>query len=574
VTRPDAARLRAPATWAPLAVAALVAVSAAVRWLGARGVPSPWYTPDEQTYGLLGRSLWHTGHLDLLGHSAPFYTLVYAALAGAPLSVGRATTGYAALKVVQAIAMSLAAVPVYLWARSLVRRGWAVVAAALTLTLPALAFTGFVMTEVAFYPILPLAAWAVARALARPTVASQSLAVAAVVVAALTRIQAIVLAPAVVFAIVLFLLFERSALGIRRYAVLLGGLAVAVAVWLVLQSGHPLGAYEVTGRTSYGIADAVRFSLYHAADLVLMTAVIPVAASALIAVPSLVGRERSADVRAYVAVTLALSAGIVAQVGLFTSRLLGRLAERNLIGLAPLVFVGFAVWLDRRCPRPRIATAVVASLCLALLAYLPVGRFASQAAEPDAYSMIPLYQLSVHHPGENLRLDVVIGAAGLLVLLALWPRDARWLLPLPVAALLCAASVSATSVVATQARLFRLSMIGTDRTWVDDSVHAPVTYLYNGEASWSAGAPPWVNVFWNTRITRVLNLGGARIAGSLPYENVHPDANGTLVDDNGAPVRADYVVAGAARKLAGTPVAASTAGLVLWRTDGSVRLAQ
>ena len=556
-----------------IALAALVALSTLIRWLGARQVPSPWYTPDEQTYALLGRSLWTTGHLDILGHPAPFYTFVYAALVGGPLSLSDTTSGYALLKIVQAAVMSLAAVPVYLWGRSLMRPGWALVGAGLTLTLPALAFTGFVMTEVVFYPVLALAAWAMANALARPSRASQLLALGGIVLAVATRLQAIVLAPALVLAVALFLLFGRDLRALRRYALLLGGLVVLVAVWVVAQSGSPLGAYAVTGRVSYSVTDAARFAVYHAVDLVLLTAVIPVAAAALVLVPTLLGREQDVAVRAYGAVTIAVCAGIVAQVGLFASRLLGRLAERNLIGLAPLLFLGFALWLDRGCPRPRVATALVVTGCLALLLALPIGRFATEAAEPDAYSMIPLYQLHVHRPGDNLRLAVLVGAAGLLALLVLWPRDARWLLPLAVAALLAAASVSATSVVADQARLYRLSMVGTERTWVDDSVREPVAYLYAGEAAWSGGAPPWVNVFWNHRINRVLNLGGTFIAGPLPREDVRQGADGTLLDGTGAPVRARYVVAASDRPVVGTQVAASSAGLLLWRTDGFVRLA-
>src|SRR5207302_3835809 len=150
------------------------------------------------------------------------------------------------------------------------------------------------------------------------------------------------------------LLFERSGpRAARRYLPLLGGLVVLAVVWMVVLRGHALGAYGVTGRVSYGLRDAVRFFLYHLADLVLLTAFIPAVAVAIMAAPSFAGRERSREAQAFVAVTIALCAGFVAQVGLFASRLLGRLAERNLIGLAPLLFLGFAVWLDRRWPRPR-----------------------------------------------------------------------------------------------------------------------------------------------------------------------------------------------------------------------------
>ena len=62
------------------ALAALVLLSTIVRaWAGLR-VPTPWIAADEMIYAELGRSLWETGHLDILGQSAPFYSLVHPAL--------------------------------------------------------------------------------------------------------------------------------------------------------------------------------------------------------------------------------------------------------------------------------------------------------------------------------------------------------------------------------------------------------------------------------------------------------------------------------------------------------------
>ena len=85
---------RRPA-WPWIVLGVLVAVSAFARWLGARGVPSPWFTPDEQTYGLIGEGLWRHGSYEILGHKPQFLSLVYPALVGAPLSlhdVGRPRT--------------------------------------------------------------------------------------------------------------------------------------------------------------------------------------------------------------------------------------------------------------------------------------------------------------------------------------------------------------------------------------------------------------------------------------------------------------------------------------------------
>src|SRR5919199_1038003 len=155
------------------------------------------------------------------------------ALVGPLLAFGNLQLGYTLLKALQALVMSLTAVPVFLWARSPVPPRYALLA----LAVPGLAFAGFVMTEVAFYPMLCLAAWAMARALERPTAGRQALALAGIGVATLTRLQAIALVPALVLAILIKAALDRTWLrGLRRFAPLVGALvglaAVGVAVKL------------------------------------------------------------------------------------------------------------------------------------------------------------------------------------------------------------------------------------------------------------------------------------------------------------------------------------------------------
>src|ERR671937_1511829 len=120
------------------ALALLVLVSALLRFWAATRIPTPWITPDEETYALLGRSLYSSGSFEILGQKTHFYSLVSPALIGAPLRLRDLAAGYTLLKGIQALVMSLAAIPVYLWARSLSSRGSALVAAALTLALPGL----------------------------------------------------------------------------------------------------------------------------------------------------------------------------------------------------------------------------------------------------------------------------------------------------------------------------------------------------------------------------------------------------------------------------------------------------
>ena len=555
---------------------ALVAASAAVRFRAALSVPAPWITPDEQTYGLIARSLYESGKFEILGRDAGFLSLVYPALIGLPLSVLDPVAGYVSLKALQAVVMSLTAVPVYLWGRSLMSPRWALTAAALSVAVPGLAYSGFLMTEAAFYPILCVSAWAMARALARPSLANQAVLLATVVLAVLTRLQAIALVPILVLALLLGLAFDRGrAWSLRRFAPSFVGLCTLAVLWFAIAGGggsrgRVLGSYQITGTTSYEAGAVARFALYHLSDLLLMTALFPLVALALLTVEAAAGRERVEDMRAFVAVVVAYTAGFVAQVGVFTSSLLGRLGERYLLGLSPLLFLSFALWLDRGAPRPRIPTALASLVALALVLALPI-RFVSEAAGPDAFSMIPLYELRVHLPQPE-GLKVALAAATLLLLAALvaTPRRHIWLLPALAAALLLPASLEASRFVARQAGGFRNLTLGADERWIDRVASHPVAFVYGGEYGWSGGGPVWANLFWNRSIERVYTLGRARVVGPVPKRPVAVADDGRLLD-GGSEVDVALAVASDAITFFGERVNRGAA-FALWRLDPPARI--
>jgi hypothetical protein len=438
------------------------------------------------------------------------------------------------------------------------------------------------MTEVVFYPVICLVAWSMARALERPAVGRQAFAVALIAVATATRLQAIVLVPVLVLAILIKAALDRTwVAGVRRFAPLVGSLVAVGGAGLAFKLarggsplGSALGAYKITGHVSYGLGDAIRFGLYHAADLLLMTALVPVVALVLVLVEAATGRERSERVNAYLAVAVSLCLGFVAEVGLFTSRLLGRLAERNLIALAPVVFVGFAIWLDRGLPRRPVSTALTSLGALGLLLYLPWDRFVTAAAQPDAFSVIPLYRLRVNYPGLDTRLLVMIGAVDLLGLALLLPRRRAWILPLVVFGLFAGASALTSDVVSGQASAFQQVMVGPERRWIDNSARGPVAYVYNGELGWSGGAPVWENIFWNRRIRSVYDLAAEPAVGPLPQQKVVPESGGRLRLEDGTTIEARYVVAAEGFRFVGTQlVRAAPAPLALWQVPPPLRLA-
>ena len=547
----------------------------------------PWIAPDEMIYGLTGQSLYHSGSLNILGGQTPYYSTVVPAFVGIPLSLGDLELGYSILKVVQALAMSLTAVPVYLWACSLVDRRWAIAAAALTVALPGLVYSGLVMSEVLFYPVLVLAAWAAARAIERPSWGRQALLAAAIALAVLTRLQGLVLIPAVITAIGLDAALARSTRNLRRFVptfALTVAVVAAWGAWTLAGGGAALGGYGVVAHASYSAAEAARFVLYHAGALTILSGVFPACALLILLVAASARGEPDPRRRAYLAVAAAFVVWVVAEVGVFASRYVGQIAERDLIGLAPVLFVGLALWLDAGAQRRYWPMSTVGVAVAAPLVVMPLGRLVTSYAPPDAPSFTALYDLRSATSLGALEAAFYGGVACAIVAFAIVPRRAIALLPLVLVAALAAASVAASRYTARQADSRQSSYLGQDRRWIDHAATGPVAYLFDKRTSWVRA---WETVFWNRRVDRVYGLSGAKVFGPLPQRSLRIGPDGKLLAAHGddLPGDARYVVAPLgevqsvpAYAFVGTMVAyvgqpgSDVGGTALWRIDPPLRL--
>ncbi|HST25640.1 MAG TPA: glycosyltransferase family 39 protein [Gaiellaceae bacterium] len=544
-------------------------------------MPVPWIAPDEMTYGLLGQSLYRHGSLAILGGPTPYFSAVVPAVVGLPLSLGDLAFGYDLLRVLQALAMSLTAVPVFLWGRTLVAPRWALVAAALTLTLPGLVYSGLVMTEVLFYPALVLAAWAAARAIQEPSLGRQTLLAGAIALAALTRLQALVLVPAALTAFGVDAALARTTATLRRSWPTFA-LAVVVAVVLagarVAGSGG-LGGYEVVSRGSYELGTAARFVVYHAASLTILVGVFPVLALLVLVADAVRHGESDPARRAYLAVALSFSVWLIVEVGVFASRYVGRLAERDLIGLAPLLFLGFAVWLQRRPRRAYWTTSLAVGAVAAPIAVLPLHSLVTAYAPPDAPSLAALWDLRRWSSLRALEIVFFVGVGVAIALFALVPRRFVVALPILLVLVLAGGSIAASREATNQARLRQATYLGPDRRWIDHAADGPVALLYTHDSGW-VGA--WEALFWNRRITAIDGLDGAKVFGPVPTQPVQVRPDGIVSGKGKAP---SFVVAPLgevesvpAYAFKGKIVAyvrrpgSLTGGSALWRIDPPLRL--
>lgn len=564
---------------AALPIVAVVSASAVLRVAASRWLEAPWIAPDEMIYGLLGRSLW-AGDAALLGEAAPFYG-GYALLVGLPLHLLDVATAVTAIQIGQSILVSLTAGAVWAWARPFAGKSWALVAAALTACLPALAYSGLLMTEAVFLPAATVALWLMARAIVNPSRGSQAALLGAVALATATRLQAVVLIPTLVTAALLAAWFARDRRIVTRLTPIWAALSAIALGWVgysLAADGNvsgALGAYSGTLGSGYDVGDALRFVLYHAGDVFLLVLGVPLVALGVLAYGAARGREADSGVSALVAVTLAVSFWLPLQVGVFASRYVGHLAERDLIMVAPPLLVCFAVWLARGAPRPQPATSMIAFAIAVPAVLLPVRELATPFATPDSFMIIPVQRLLGALSPDVVDTAWLIVAVALVAAAVAVPRRAAAVLPVLVGLGLAATSVIATAEIKRLAHIDDVRFFGgASRTWVDDAATDDVAYLYDGSAYWNG---VWKTAFWNERIRTVVRLPGP-LPSPLPSRVVSPRFDGALVTERGLSLETRQIVAPSAFTFVGTQLAEvvqrdlDESGLRLWRTAGPPKL--
>jgi hypothetical protein len=566
----------------------VLAAFAVYTWLAAL-VDVPRVHPDEVRYLIAASSLVEGEGLTLRGDEygfGPLYALVLAAILS--LSSG-ADAAYELFKAANALLFALTAVPVYLLARRLVSRWWAVCAAGLAVAIPSSISVATVMTESLAYLTAAWALYATALALERPTLLRQLAVLGTVGAAFLTRAQlgGLYLSWLLGLALLWILAPERrprtrrDVYGLWPSAVPLV-LAVLVLAGRLVGGASPsesLGAYWELWR-GYDPFQVLKWVVYHLADIEIYLAVVPLAVAPIVLWRLLrsgrAGAEREAS---FAALFLSANAIGLLVVAAFTSTPWGydRLHDRYAFYLLPLWLVVLVVWLADGLPRPLVATAIGVGIALVLPAILPFHQLANEAGidtVPGALWVWVEAQAAGPGPlsGSHLLAVFVIGLLAAVVLL---PRRLAVLVPAAVLAVFAVTAVLAWDrmIGAPEDAVFAG---GLERAWVDELVpaDAPVTKLYLESPSCPASATTrhalFLTEFFNSAVDRAAYLGDS-IPDGLPADRVEVE-DGRLVLPNGDPLEAEYVFTQPGIELDGRRVGTGTAaGLVLWKTDGTVR---
>jgi hypothetical protein len=585
----------APAAAFALALACLVSVL--VRVYLARKIVTPWIMIDELVYSELAKSFAAGGDFLIRGQPAHVANVVYPVLISPAWRAHSMATTYTIAKSINAVVMTLAAVPVYLWGQKLAPRRYALAAAGLTLLMPSFVYSGELMTETAFLPAFVLAAYAIAAALERPTPLRQLLALAAIGLACGVRIQALVLLGVLPTAIVLKLFFDARARDLRGRsawgralvsywptALVLGAGVGGYAAYKVAQGASlssGLGSYRAVVTSGYGASEAARWALYHFAELPFSVGVIP--ASALIVMLGLAVRRgslASPAERAFLAVTASSVAWIVVEVAAFASRFSLRVEERYMFCLAPLLLLALVLWLARGLPRPPVLALVAAALPLVLLVFLPLGRLLNVSIISDTFGLIPLLRLSQVIAGGTPRVRdlLLVGAAVAGAAFVITPRRlALPLFPASLAVFFVLASWVVHGTVRDYAKNLQASSgLKGDPSWIDEALPkgGRAAFLYGTSVDPGQQASLfWQEAFWNRKLKAAYDLEHQEPGFAAPLLAV--DSRSGDIVDHGTSRQATslpYVVAETGVALVGRRIA-ERAPYGLYRIRPPLRLA-
>ena len=557
-------RLAAVPAWAWLS--AIVVCSALLRIVLARRMVAPWIMVDELIYSELAKSFAHQGQFLVRDVASTGYGFVYPVLIAPAFRLfSSVPQAYTAAKAIDSVLMSLAAVPAYLLARRVVRPSLALVAAALTVAVPSLVYTGTLMTENVFYPLFLTCALVLVLVLERPTPRRVVGLLALSLVAFLTRAQAVALVPAILTA-PLFLPRSRWREFRLLYGLILGAGAL-VLVYEVARGRSPLdalGAYRSATSSAYSIGTVFRWFVYHVGELDLYVGVVPFAALLYLAFT----RERRTP---FVAAALPLAFWLVLEVAAFASTQSQRIEERNMFFVAPLFFIALCIWIERGLPRPRAAAACTV-VAAALVGVVPYSGLLNGNATSDTLAFLPLWTLQdTVTTLDEIGLVVVLVAIALALLLLLVP--VRYALALPATLFVLYAFTLWTIETNPHGGVHHASLgalfggtSNPDREWIDHAVGLPADVAVLYDSPTMDKFTVWTNEFFNRSVQQVAYTTDPT-PGGLPETRAGIGRDG-YVQGLGRP---EYVLT--TLPLIGRPVARDRVkGLTVWQVPGRARL--
>jgi hypothetical protein len=344
----------------PVAVVALV-VFALYAW-EASSRKSPTIFSDELQWAQLSRGIAATGHAAALGEPQPFKSLYAYAIAPAWWS-GSVGAGYALIKYFDAVLMCLTSVPIYLLARMVVPKRFAIAAAFASILTSAMFYATFLLPEALAYPVFAAVAYLCVRSLAGGGRGWTVAAVAGCLVATQVRGELATLGAAYALAAVVVFVTGPTSRRLRAGWSILdhaGAAILALGALVVVNQLASVRSPEYAVVTQAYKHRMWSLGLQAGSAFSIGIGVLPAMAGlASLWLPS---RRDDRAWRAFAAFTAAaifsVSAYTAIKAAYLSTTFATRVEERNMIYLGPLLIVGCAVYFtSRRIWLPGIVVA-------------------------------------------------------------------------------------------------------------------------------------------------------------------------------------------------------------------------
>lgn len=279
--------------------------------------------------------------------------------------------------------------------------------------------------------------------------------------------------------------------------------------------------------TAYSPRVLAHWALANLADIELYMGVVPLAAFGILLAQTFSSASLSPELRRLVILTACVGAGILATVAVLSASQygLGRVHERNLFYVVPLVLIAFLAWLEAGLPRPR-RTATAIAVVVVLLP-LTIPAFAVGTSGEDGIALVWW---------DDLHLRANFAIAGMAALAA-------------IAAAVFLASKQPTVVLGVCLAVMAATLIGgerravadaagyrkvwSDSDWIDRAVgpDAQVVVLWTRTSTRAALYPQiqglWADEFFNRSVRDVASAGGP-LPDGLPVRKLTIRANGCL----------------------------------------------
>jgi hypothetical protein len=508
---------------------------------------TPWLFGDELELTQLSRSIAATGHAARRGQAHSFDSL-YTFMTAPLWLIHDVGAAYSAIKYVDVFVMASVAFPVYFLARLVVGRGWALFAAAGAGAIPALAYTSYIVEENLAYPYAALCFFLIAKALVTRRWYWIGAVLVASAIAPAVRSELAVIALVAVLATA-FAVWSSPWGRARRASWTLSdyvGFFTLVAGAIFLLSGfgssHSHEWYVATTAYEHRMWT---MSMWAAAALTIGIGILPLIGGLASLWPAR-GETPSTELRVFRCVTVAAIVGFGMYTALKAAYLstvfASRVEERNLIYVAPLLFVGTAIVLERRRVHP-VALAASAVFALYLVAFAGHGTPGSPYeldlklySDAPGFGILQAANRYLHLSVAQARPALIGVSAGAVVLLAAAFVPALRRRPRVLGAIAATAGIlvigwNLSGELGAAAATASLSNESANTlrhpfSWVDAATQRrPTLYFGAGE-----GDPNPENLleFWNRSLTRFSSLDGT-VGGPGPTVGPNLTRNGVLV---------------------------------------------